>query len=205
MFGSSKKTHREEHHVDTQMVPEPIPLDPHPVEHDPRPGMHPHDRTLISPQAGDGHPQPMPGQPEPLAQAHRQPEMQPPMAGHSEPAMHPPMGGHPSPMAGQAQPAMQSPGLDGLEPVMSPDEAQRLRSQWDQLQIRFVEDPRGAVTEARTLVHGSLDRLTQRLQMRTQVLERGMSQQGEASTETLRLALKGYRELLEHVIAFGQK
>lgn len=197
MFGSSKKTQREEHHMDTQRVPEPIPLDPHPVEHDPRPGMHPHDRTLISPQSGDGHPQPMAGQPEPLAQAH-QSETQAPMAGHSDSTRH-------APVAGHAEPAAQSPGLDGLEPVMSPEEAQRLRGQWDQLQIRFVEDPRGAVTEARTLVHGSLDRLTQRLQMRTQVLERGMSQQGEASTETLRLALKGYRDLLEHVIAFGQK
>lgn len=192
MFGSSKQTPEEQQRMDTHMVHEPIPLDPHPVEHDPRPGMHPHDRNLVSPQTdrramGNPYPRSMAGQPEPLAHAHREI--------HPQPAMHSP----------GMQEAMQSPGLDGLEPVMSSEEAQRLRGQWDALQVRFVEDPRAAVTEARALVHGSLDRLTERLQMRTQVLERGMSQQGEASTETLRLALKGYRELLEHVLAFGQK
>lgn len=98
-----------------------------------------------------------------------------------------------------------TPGLDGLEPVMSAEEAQRLKTEWDQLQIRFVEDPRAAVTEARRLVHGTMDRLTEKLRTRARVLEDGMSgEQGDASTEAMRLAMKGYRGLLDQLVSFGK-
>src|SRR5215831_11339759 len=43
--------------------------------------------------------------------------------------------------------------------LFSPDEANRLRGQWDSIQVGFVDEPRQAVERADQLVAGAMKRL----------------------------------------------
>jgi len=73
----------------------------------------------------------------------------------------------------------------------------RFREQWRELQSGFVDEPRGAVREADTLVSQMMDALT------AQLTEQKRALQGESDardTEQLRVALQRYRSLFDQML-----
>jgi len=73
----------------------------------------------------------------------------------------------------------------------------RFREQWRELQAGFVDEPRGAVREADTLVSQMMDALT------AQLTEQKRALQGESDardTEQLRVALQRYRSLFDQML-----
>lgn len=73
----------------------------------------------------------------------------------------------------------------------------QFREQWRELQAGFVDEPRGAVREADTLVSQMMDTLT------AQLAEQKRSLQGQSDavdTEQLRVALQRYRSLFDQML-----
>ena len=82
------------------------------------------------------------------------------------------------------------------------DSADDLHSRWQELQLRFVDDPRGVVTEARSLVAEAVQSLTAALSDRQRDLDGLASSNGD--TEQLRTALQRYREFFDRVVGYGR-
>ena len=68
-------------------------------------------------------------------------------------------------------------------------------SRWQELQLRFVDDPRGVVIEARSLVAEAVQSLTAALSDRQRDLDGLASSNGD--TEQLRTALQRYRDFFD--------
>ena len=85
-------------------------------------------------------------------------------------------------------------------PLFAEEESARYRSRWDEIQARFVDDPRGAVGEADELVSTVSGELGSSFRARRDSLEAGW-QQGETSTESLRLALQAYRSFFGRLLS----
>lgn len=77
--------------------------------------------------------------------------------------------------------------------------AGELRAHWQQLQLRFVDDPRGVVTEAQSLVGEAVQRLTTAMADQQRELDTWASgDTGE--TEQLRVALQRYRDFFDRIL-----
>ncbi|MGV9666296.1 hypothetical protein ACWDUL_28400 [Nocardia niigatensis] len=74
-----------------------------------------------------------------------------------------------------------------------------LREQWRDIQIRFVDDPRDAVTRADGLVAEALEQLSDRCARRREELESRWARGDAADTEEMRQALRGYRDLFDQL------
>lgn len=85
--------------------------------------------------------------------------------------------------------------------LLEADEEVRFQERWRELQTEFVDDPRAAVRRAHGLVSELTDRLTDRFTRERDELERQWEDSGEASTETLRLAVRRYRAFFERLLA----
>ena len=85
-------------------------------------------------------------------------------------------------------------------PLFAEEESARYRSRWAEIQARFVDDPRGAVGEADELVSTVIGELGSSFRARRDSLEAGW-QQGETSTESLRLALQAYRSFFGRLLS----
>ena len=97
------------------------------------------------------------------------------------------------------------PGETGAAPVgdlWAADSADDLHSRWQELQLRFVDDPRGVVIEARSLVAEAVQSLTAALSDRQRDLDGLASSNGD--TEQLRTALQRYREFFDRVVGYGR-
>lgn len=97
----------------------------------------------------------------------------------------------PQPGAAGAQQGA-TPSLPELPPVLSEDEINDLRSRWLEIKASFPDDPITAVREAKQLVNECTDLLAERLEVRRD--------QGEVSTEDLRLALRRYVAFYERLL-----
>jgi hypothetical protein len=73
----------------------------------------------------------------------------------------------------------------------------RFREQWRELQASFVDEPRGAVREADTLVSQMMDTLTSQLAEQKRVLQ---GESDAVDTEQLRVALQRYRSLFDQML-----
>jgi hypothetical protein len=73
----------------------------------------------------------------------------------------------------------------------------RFREQWRELQAAFVDEPRGAVREADTLVSQMMDTLTSQLTEQKRVLQ---GESDAVDTEQLRVALQRYRSLFDQML-----
>jgi hypothetical protein len=62
------------------------------------------------------------------------------------------------------------------------------RARFEQIQAQFIDEPRGAVRSAQSLVEEAVNRMMQNLQQ--------TSATKDADTEQLRVAMKRYRDLL---------
>ena len=86
-------------------------------------------------------------------------------------------------------------------PLFSPDEAKKFRSQWENVQVGFVDEPRSAVEQADHLVAKAIKRLAEVFAEERQNLERQWDRGENHSTEDLRLALCRYRAFFERLLA----
>ena len=81
-----------------------------------------------------------------------------------------------------------------------PDDAvMDFRSRWQEIQQGFVDDPWSAVKDADGLVGDVLEKLAAILEEQRRRLA-GQWSDGEPDTEQLRLTLRQYRDLLDHLL-----
>lgn len=89
-----------------------------------------------------------------------------------------------------------------IDHLIDPAESERFHASWREIQSSFVDDPRGAVHQASTLAEEVLNALSTALKARVRAVEDGWQGGDEqADTERLRIALRGYRALLDQVLA----
>ncbi|SEF60765.1 hypothetical protein SAMN04489712_101574 [Thermomonospora echinospora] len=113
-------------------------------------------------------------------------------AANSTPANSTPAASAPAtaPVPRQAQPHDEPP-----ERFMDQDTAARLRERWHEVQAGFVDDPHEAVRKADEMASQALTALGESLRERWQAVE------GGGDTEQLRLALRRYRDFLDHMLS----
>lgn len=85
--------------------------------------------------------------------------------------------------------------------LVSPEEAVTLRARWKTIQTRFVDEPRGAVEEADTLVADVIRRVTELFANERAGLEQQWSRGDNISTEELRLAMQRYRSFFDRLLS----
>jgi hypothetical protein len=85
--------------------------------------------------------------------------------------------------------------------LFSPDETSSLRSQWDSVQVGFVDEPRQAVEKADALVAGAMKRLAEVFAAERERLEKQWDRGDSVSTEELRLALQRYRAFFGRLLS----
>jgi hypothetical protein len=85
-------------------------------------------------------------------------------------------------------------------PLFAPDEAQRFRNEWREVQGRFVDEPREAVKHADRLVADLMQRLAAQFSEQRAGLEERWDGQQDVSTEDLRVAMTRYRSFFERLL-----
>jgi hypothetical protein len=82
-----------------------------------------------------------------------------------------------------------------LGSLFDKDDAKGFQERWRDVQLRFVDSPKDATTEAAALVDEAVDRLTAGLKA-----QKGKLTQGSEDTEQLRVELRGYRDMLNRIL-----
>jgi hypothetical protein len=85
--------------------------------------------------------------------------------------------------------------------LFSQDETKSLRSQWDSIQVGFVDEPRQAVERADSLVAGAMKRLAEMFADERSRLEGQWDRGDSVSTEELRQALRRYRSFFGRLLS----
>ena len=85
-------------------------------------------------------------------------------------------------------------------PLFHDDQRTSYRVRWDEIQTRFVDDPRQAVQDADGLVNDVVSDLESSFRTRRGALEAGWQRGNDVSTEDLRLALQGYRSFFGRLL-----
>jgi len=88
----------------------------------------------------------------------------------------------------------------GQNLLLNEKEAEEYRSDWLEIQTRFVDDPREAVETADELVSDLMDTITSNLAEERASLERQWSRRNEPSTEELRKSLMRYRSYFNRLL-----
>ena len=88
-----------------------------------------------------------------------------------------------------------------LAPLFSADVAEDYRTRWTAVQGSFVDDPRAAVQQGDELVAQVMKSLAESFAAEREELEGQLGESGEASTETLRVALQRYRSFFERLLS----
>lgn len=86
------------------------------------------------------------------------------------------------------------------EPLLAPTEAERYRTAWSDIQVRFVDDPQDAVTSADTLVAEVMQDLAGTFASHKQELQGQWQRGDDVATEDLRLALQHYRSFFNRLL-----
>ncbi|SNS53985.1 hypothetical protein [Actinomadura mexicana] len=87
------------------------------------------------------------------------------------------------------------------EKLIASGEAERFRERWHEVQAAFVDDPGESVRKADGLASEAVDALAQALAKHRRSLTEALDGGEPADTERLRLALRGYRDLLDRIFA----
>jgi len=94
------------------------------------------------------------------------------------------------------------PGAAPAQPVTDlwhDGQAQGLHERWQDIQLRFVDDPRAAVEAAEALISEATEALTAALAEGREALRQWREDNGE-ETERLRMALQRHREFLDRIL-----
>jgi hypothetical protein len=90
---------------------------------------------------------------------------------------------------------------EGAAPLLAEEDAGGFRSRWNEIQVRFVDEPRGSVQKADGLVAEMMERLTQVFSEERTRLESQWERGDDVSTEDLRIALQRYRSFFERLLS----
>lgn len=85
--------------------------------------------------------------------------------------------------------------------LVPPEEAAEFRETWNDIQSRFVDEPRSAVEEADQLVADVMKRVTDLFLNERSGLERQWSRGDNISTEDLRIAMQRYRSFFDRLLS----
>jgi hypothetical protein len=80
------------------------------------------------------------------------------------------------------------------------EESEQFRARWNEIQGKFVDEPRFAVQQADALVSEVIEKITQMFANEHGSLEGQWNQGNDVSTEELRMALKHYRSFFNRLI-----
>ncbi|MFD0376276.1 hypothetical protein [Streptomyces sp. NPDC127112] len=123
--------------------------------------------------------------------------------GEGEPVDRPAEGsldGPAGPAAGNGAAGDGAAGSGDGQPLLATADAERYRTAWSEIQGRFVDDPREAVTSADTLVAEVMQSLAGTFASHKQDLEGQWQRGDDVATEDLRQALQHYRSFFNRLL-----
>ena len=82
----------------------------------------------------------------------------------------------------------------------SPEERDRMKSRWREIQTGFVDNPRQSVQEADQLVASTIQRLSESFAQTRSSLESQWARGEDVHTEELRTALQHYRSFFDRLL-----
>ena len=85
--------------------------------------------------------------------------------------------------------------------LLSNEECDKLRRDWDGIQAGFVDEPRHAVEQADNLVAMTMKRLAEMFSAERSKLESQWDRGDDVSTEDLRVALQRYRSFFQRLLS----
>jgi hypothetical protein len=88
-----------------------------------------------------------------------------------------------------------------LAALFPQETAEAFRSDWDAVQIGFVDDPRKAVQQADELVAKVMKSLAESFANQRASIEADVGRNEQADTENLRVALRRYRSFFERLLS----
>ncbi|MDF3289824.1 hypothetical protein [Streptomyces silvisoli] len=103
--------------------------------------------------------------------------------------------------AGTAAPEKAEPATEDLPQLLNEEDQETFRSQWQEIQNRFVDDPRDAVHSADALVAEVMQTLATTFAEYKQGLEGQWNRGEQVSTEDLRTALQRYRSFFNRLLS----
>jgi hypothetical protein len=86
-------------------------------------------------------------------------------------------------------------------PLLAQADEVDLRTRWEEIQTRFVDDPRQAVEDADALVAGVMKRMAEGFAQAREQLEGQWSRGEDVGTEDLRVALQRYRSFFQRLLS----
>jgi hypothetical protein len=84
--------------------------------------------------------------------------------------------------------------------LLNREESEHLRTRWNEIQGKFVDEPRSAVQQADALVSEVIEKITQMFANEHSSLEGQWNQDNDVSTEDLRKALQRYRTFVNRLV-----
>jgi hypothetical protein len=84
--------------------------------------------------------------------------------------------------------------------LLSREESEHYRTRWNEIQGKFVDEPRSAVQQADALVSEVIEQITQMFGNEHSSLEGQWNQGNDVSTEDLRKALQHYRSFFNRLV-----
>jgi hypothetical protein len=89
----------------------------------------------------------------------------------------------------------------GAGPLLADKDTGGFRSRWNEIQVRFVDEPRDSVKKADSLVAEMMERLSQMFSEERTRLEDQWERGDDISTEDLRIALQRYRSFFNRLLS----
>jgi hypothetical protein len=84
--------------------------------------------------------------------------------------------------------------------LLNREESEHFRTRWNEIQGKFVDEPRAAVQQADALVSEVIEQITQTFANEHSSLESQWNQGKDVSTEDLRKALQHYRTFFNRLV-----
>jgi hypothetical protein len=84
--------------------------------------------------------------------------------------------------------------------LLNREESENFRTRWNEIQGKFVDEPRSAVEQADALVSEAVGKITQMFANEHSSLESQWKQSNDVSTEDLRQALQRYRSFFNRLV-----
>ena len=94
-----------------------------------------------------------------------------------------------------------SPNVGSEAALLNHDESELFRTRWNEIQGKFVDEPRSAVQQADALVSEVTEKLTQMFANEHSSLEEQWEDGNDVSTEDLRKTLQHYRSFFNRLVA----
>ncbi len=88
----------------------------------------------------------------------------------------------------------------GPLPLLNRDQSEHFRTLWNEIQGKFVDEPRAAVQQADALVAEVVEQITHMFANEHSTLEAQWKQGSDVSTEDLRKALQHYRSFFNRLV-----